>query len=378
LTSSYGQSHPRILILADDLTGACDAAVAFGQRGARTQVLIDRQWTSSAPVEVRAICTESRDIPVYQSIERLNWVVRESRVQPHHHVFKKIDSVFRGNTFHEIRAAIDVFPERLAVIAPSFPALGRRAVGGAMLVSDITGERSISLREPLAAEGVYPAWLSPKQSIPADNTRRILFCDAETDEDLDAIVTTAQQLQKNILWIGSGGLAHALAAELLAITHEPEPVPIDPAKGTVLVFAGSDHPVTVHQISTLREQHETATASESTTSNDQVVIHTITCGITTESDVRAAVAPFIGKQIGCLFMTGGDTAMLVCRALGIRALDLHREFEPGIPHATAIGGPFAGCTMILKSGGFGEAETISRIASHHKAEEFASAYGVRS
>ena len=131
-------------------------------------------------------------------------------------------------------------------------------------------------------------------------------------------------------------------------------------------------------MSVLLEQHETATSSSNLEPGNEVVIVPVTLGVTTESNIRAAVAPFTASQLGCLFMTGGDTAILVCRALGIRALNLDREFEPGIPQATAIGGPFAGCTVILKSGGFGEVEVISRIASHHKALEFSSAIGARS
>ena len=387
LTSSYGQLHPRVLIVADDLTGACDAAVGFAQRGAQTQVLIDHQWTSSASVEVRAVCTASRDLPVQQSIDRLNWIALQSAVQPHHHVFKKIDSVFRGNTFHEIRAAIDAFPGRFAIIAPSFAALGRRAIQGVILAHDIAGERSIPIREPLAAAGIHPTWLASGQSATTIERsisqchaegQRILFCDAETDEDLNVIVSASQQIQEGVLWIGSGGLAHALAANILAHRRELDPPPSTPQKGIVVVFAGSDHPVTIRQMSALREQHETAASSSNLEAGNEVVIVPITLGVTTETDIRTAATRFTANQLGCLFMTGGDTAILVCRALGIRALNLHREFEPGIPQATAIGGPFAGCTIILKSGGFGESEVISRIASHHKALEFSSAIGARS
>jgi len=387
LTSSYGQLHPRVLIVADDLTGACDAAVGFAQLGAQTQVLIDHHWTSSASVEVRAVCTESRDLPVQQSIDRLNWIARQSSIQPHHRVFKKIDSVFRGNTFHEIRAAIEAFPNRFAIIAPSFPALGRRAVQGVVLASDIAGERSIPVREPLATAGIHPTWLSSGQSVTTIEQsiskchaegQRILFCDAETDQDLSNIISAGRQIQEGVLWIGSGGLAHALAADVLPHEHEAHPPQSTPQKGTVVVFAGSDHPVTTRQMSALREQHETAPSFSNLEAGSEVVIVPITLGVTTASDIRAAAAPFTPNQLGCLFMTGGDTAMLVCRALGIRALNLHREFEPGIPQATAIGGTFAGATIILKSGGFGEVEVISRIASHHKALEFSSAIGVRS
>jgi uncharacterized protein YgbK (DUF1537 family) len=60
-------------------------------------------------------------------------------------------------------------------------------------------------------------------------------------------------------------------------------------------------------------------------------------------------------------MTGGDTAHFVCRALDIQALHLEREFAPGIPLATAEGGPFDGVSVVLKSGGFGEPDLLCRL-----------------
>jgi uncharacterized protein YgbK (DUF1537 family) len=85
-------------------------------------------------------------------------------------------------------------------------------------------------------------------------------------------------------------------------------------------------------------------------------------GHTTESDICSAMQGFSPQDVSCLFMTGGDTATLVCRALGIQSLQLRDEFEPGLPRGVAAGGAFAGCTVILKSGGFGETDVLCRIA----------------
>ena len=374
LASRYGQLHPRILIVADDLTGACDAAVGFAQRGAHTQVLIDSQWTSSAPVQVRAICTESRDLPVTQAVERLSRIVRQSNVQPHHHVFKKIDSVFRGNTSQEIQAAIEAFPDRFAVIAPSFPALGRTAVDGTIIVRDIAGERTILVRKMLEEIGLRPTWIAAGQSAEAieqamranhESGQRAVFCDAATEDDLAAIVAAGRRLPNGVQWIGSGGLAHALASDVLGDTVQADYGSGPIAKSTVFVFVGTDHPVTLQQLSTLHQQHNAAIWPSGIDMDDvPVVVFPVSFEATTEDGIRSAMARFTKQQIGCLFMTGGDTAMLVCRALGIRALSLKQEFEPGIPTAVAIGGDFSGAMVVLKSGGFGEAEAISRIAKH--------------
>jgi uncharacterized protein YgbK (DUF1537 family) len=84
-------------------------------------------------------------------------------------------------------------------------------------------------------------------------------------------------------------------------------------------------------------------------------------GETTADEIRRAVVAHDPAQTACLFMTGGDTAHFVCRALGIRALLLQREFAPGVPVAIAEGGPFDGVSVALKSGGFGEPDLLCRL-----------------
>jgi len=389
----------RTLIVADDLTGACDTAVAFAQQGAQTHVAFeaafdtafDEEWLEAGgESEVRALCTESRDVAVGQAIEQMRRVARELDLSRYDQVFKKVDSVFRGNTFHEIQAAVDGFADRFVVIAPAYPALGRIAVDGRLWVSDLTGRRSIAVREELKAVGLEPRWIGAGEDACsverqmraslADGVRTV-FCDGVEDADLHAVVRAAIALRKRVLWIGSAGLAHALAAEMTAKRNlRPRWVGRD-VPGIVLVFAGSDHPVSARQLEDLQQHHGRCGAESGWVTEDpaggrdsehrlgypekrRVAVFRVQWGVTTEEEIRAAVAGFSGRRIGCLFMTGGDTAMLVCRALRIRALRLQQEFAPGIPQGTAVGGPFSGSTIVLKSGGFGDVGAIRRVADH--------------
>jgi uncharacterized protein YgbK (DUF1537 family) len=365
-------SRARTFIIADDLTGACDAAVAFSRTGVSTEVLLDMEHSASNGPEVRAICTETRDVPVEQAVGTLQRIARRQDLGHYEQIFKKIDSVFRGNTFHEVKATVDVFPNHLAVIAPAYPALGRTSSDGMLHVRDIAGESSIPVREHLHAIGLHPRWIAPSQSAQhieqqmSQSLRegnRAVFCDANTAEDLQSIVQAARAMQTRILWIGSAGLAHALANGLPIVEQPLE----HPANGAVLIFSGSDHPVTQRQMAALHDHHEVLTwpsAGYSKRSTDSVIVFRIERGQTTEEEIRAAVSSFMPQTVSCLFMTGGDTAMLVCHALGIHSLHLHHEFEPGIPQATAEGGLFAGRTVILKSGGFGSTDVLCRIAKH--------------
>ena len=125
----------------------------------------------------------------------------------------------------------------------------------------------------------------------------------------------------------------------------------------------------------LREQNAVtlwpSSILDKTPPENTATLFRIEWGQTTKDEIRSAVASFTPHTVSCLFMTGGNTAMLVCRALGIHSLRLHGEFEPGLPHATALGGPFTGCNIILKSGGFGQTDVLSRITKRFSHEKVA-------
>jgi D-threonate/D-erythronate kinase len=370
-------SQARTFIIADDLTGACDAAVAFSTRGFNTDVLLDAKSPGSADIEVCATCTQTRETSANRAAEAIHRIAQRHDLKQYGQIFKKIDSTFRGNTFHEIRAALDAFRDHFVVVAPAYPALGRISVDGILKIRDVAGKTSIAVRDGLHASGLRPHWISAGQSsnqieqemsksLRAGN--RIVFCDAATNEDLKATVGAARALQQRILWIGSAGLAHALAADLRPQGSCTE----RHANGSVLIFVGSNHLVTEMQVADLRKMNPAAVwpqeIADQASPENAATIFRIERSQTTEDEIRIAVANFKPHTVSCLFMTGGDTAMLVCRALGIHSLSLHKEFEPGVPQATALGGPFTGCNVILKSGGFGRIDVLSRVVKHFSHE----------
>jgi uncharacterized protein YgbK (DUF1537 family) len=336
-----------VCVLADDLTGACDAAAAFASRGARTLVSLNALREDDS-LDVQALCTATRDADPIHAAATLNFLVQSLPHGRFTEIFKKVDSVFRGNTFVEIAATIRAFPDRLAIIAPSFPAAGRTSADGMLHIQDLTGHQSIPLREGLRATGVHPAWLAATHDLRSlaasmQQPAQAIFCEASDDQHLQTIVQAARGLKLPILWIGSAGLAHALSAALYSRSASPAPrLP----RGGLLLFTGSNHPVSLQQLASL--------LTESVT-----VVH-IERNVTSQSQIREAASHI---EHGTLLMNGGDTALQVCRALGILALQILGEFAPGIPQATACGGRFDGATVILKSGGFGDADLLCRIAA---------------
>src|SRR4051812_29868896 len=122
----------RWLILADDLTGAADCAIAFARRGLRASV----GWGEAAgePGDaVLAIDADSRRLPPAAAAARHRTLLA-ARHAPGIRLIKKIDSTLRGQPAAELEATIDLLRARgagaMALVAPAFPATGRTTEGG--------------------------------------------------------------------------------------------------------------------------------------------------------------------------------------------------------------------------------------------------------
>jgi uncharacterized protein YgbK (DUF1537 family) len=118
----------------------------------------------------------------------------------------------------------------------------------------------------------------------------------------------------------------------------------------VLFCIGSDHPVTVEQQRRLlaldRGEHVVLNLSVRQTSVERV---------------RELVGNAAGAATA-LVLSGGDTASLVCRALGVRRIELEDEIVPGIPWGYLSGGAFDGWRVATKSGGFGAPHALIQVA----------------
>jgi uncharacterized protein YgbK (DUF1537 family) len=83
---------------------------------------------------------------------------------------------------------------------------------------------------------------------------------------------------------------------------------------------------------------------------------------------------------GALILSGGDTALGVCRSLGATAIALCTELLPGVALGTLVGGPHADLPVITKAGSFGEEDVlcqISRIAQSSAARLSPSPWATR-
>jgi uncharacterized protein YgbK (DUF1537 family) len=364
---------PSVLLIADDLTGACDSGLAFAKEGFAVTV----RWSNpgglaGTETSVLAISADTRNLRQDEAGSRLREYVwlRELRGSV---LFHKVDSAGRGNPAEELLALEEISGCDAVVYAPAFPAAGRIVRNARLEVRDFSGQKcSLDLLQLIpeqARERVYVLAALDEDALregmlqAREQGKNIWLCDAETQEDLNRIVAVAAALPMRLLWSGSAGLAGAVAGKLSK--HEKSGVSERvnlPAAGRTLVVVGTDHPVTVAQMRRLAAQ---ATVVEM---NDGAPVPNFSCGVVvvdwSRTD-RASMRRFwkqlhAGQQakVDSLVLTGGDTASFVLDALEAEALDLRGEVEPGIPWSVVRGGWLDGCVALTKSGGFGNADSL--------------------
>jgi uncharacterized protein YgbK (DUF1537 family) len=359
------------LLLADDLTGACDAAVHFAVRGHPTAAAVSLD-SARRDARVWSVNTESRDL----GPAAIEWLMEQARaslpVGPATLIFKKIDSTLRGNAGMETAAALKAFGCDLAVFTPALPALGRTVEGGCLCVAAGVAASAtfapIELAGWLRAQGVERSTHVRSGGIEEAMARgaRVVSCDASSDGDLDRMVAEALALGRRILWAGSAGLAAALARALPG-GHAASPA-APRTRGPVLFGVGSNHPATLaqrHALAGARRLTRTSCARASAVGiaralkRGRHVWLDIPRGQVGEETLRGLLA---GLPAAALALSGGDTASLVCRALGVERIDLQDEIVPGIPRGALGGGDLDGMAVATKSGGFGAPDAFTRVA----------------
>ncbi len=352
------------LIIADDLTGACDAAAAFAARGFRT--LVEPVGAACEPeCEVFSINAESRALEPPE-LEQVFAGIR-ARDLPARIVFKKIDSTLRGNAGREIALAAEAFGCDAAVIAPAFPAMGRIVESGVLRVRG--APCPVDLEDYWRAqklEGcVHTSCAAAAAAFEAG--ARYVSVDAVCDGDLDAIVEFGAGLKGRILWAGSAGLAHAMARRL---TPGVTPAPVPPGSFPAALFCiGSTHSVTGQQVERLLSSRN-AVLVESGAGQPEPIQKMLAAGrhVVLRISRNAAPSRVAGLLAGSrapLVLSGGDTASLVCSAIGARCIELRGELATGIPAGVLRGGAMDALPVVTKAGGFGNPDTLVNIADYY-------------
>ncbi len=348
-----------MFILADDLTGAMDAAAPFHQNGASATVC----WSAdkAGDAEVVAVNTNSRGLApdaaariVAQQIAL--WNARPDRGL----LFKKIDSTLRGNTIVEVMAAFAAGQFRTLVFCPALPGEGRVVRDGVLSVhgrslAEWSGQSGQAAPSRIDAhfDASGPAQivnLRPGDAVPQTGSPQILIYDARTDADLDQIANAATGIIAPLL-AGSSGLAAAVARKRPRSREPSAPLP---AAKRVLFVIGSRSAESRAQIDALRRALPAANilAAARKPGSDAALI---------EQELAEQTALHIRSAApDTLFLSGGATAEAVLHHLQTRSISLCPPPLPGIA-AGICTTRFGPMRLWTKAGAFGKPDLLVRL-----------------
>jgi D-threonate/D-erythronate kinase len=348
---------PSLRLLADDLTGALDTAAEFvGLWGP-----FDVTWADALPSKLPAcvaVDTGTRERERAQSVaivESLVPLLREGSI-----AYKKVDSLLRGAWAAELGACLRSGFWRSCIVAPAFAYQGRRTRNGQQYARAQDGGWSPvgdTLLAQLAADGIA----AQPGRYDAELTAGVHVFDAESDEDLDHVVTIGRRAAQPVLWCGSGGLAGAFARGSSASVHQHLRKP-------VLGLFGSDQATTAAQLKAcgaavvaLPERgHDSAALVRARLAAHGVALvrFDLVSGLS-RGEAAARIARALASLTealdppGTLLVAGGETLKALCLALGAHALRVTGRIMPGLPRSTIQGGRWDGVEVISKSGAFG-------------------------
>ncbi|WP_051866379.1 four-carbon acid sugar kinase family protein [Streptomyces griseus] len=378
------EARQGIAILADDLTSAGDGAAPFRQTGHDARILLTT--TAGVPrhvVGVNAVDLGSRVLDEEAAASRTGRAARLCAGSEL--LFKTVDSTLRGHVAAEVRAAWAGSRRRAVVIAPAFPAEGRVTVAGVQYVRGVPVHESDYARDPVHPvrcsdlATLFPEAVLAQRDRAAElpeligNGDLIVYSAAE-DGDLDRLVAAVPRLDE-VLWVGSPGLAAALARACPRATGSAAPLPA-PARRPLIVV-GSTNPATRRQLVELHTREDVqgvtvgvdpAPAVETLRGLTAPVLtlrtpderHTPqTAQALARSQAAVVQALTEDHTVDALVITGGETATTVLQPLGATGIDLLDEPEPGVVRGSLIGR--LPLPVLIKAGGFGDDAMLLRL-----------------
>jgi len=331
-------------ILADDLTSAADGAAPFVERGA--SAWIGRKCLPCRDSDMVAIDSGSRSLPVARAAEATASLTRQ--LASCGILYKTVDSTLRGHVRAELEACYAASGRQRLLFAPAFPAAGRTTVGGIQLVDGVPVAETAYGRDP-----VHPAHHSALADLVPDTIPDAILLDASTQEELDARVAALPD-PESILWVGSPGMAVALARRL----RPAAPVAMDKGHkaGRVLVAVGSANIRSHRQGDRLTDMDGVALirTPRSPEADSSGVLDRI---------AYAAAARLRTGEFDALIATGGDTMDAILDRLGIDAFEILQELEPGFPLGKARLDDGGTLLIASKAGGFGDDDALRRAVA---------------
>ncbi|MDE2991587.1 MAG: hypothetical protein OXU21_11090 [Chloroflexota bacterium] len=384
-------------IIADDLTGALDTALQFRNAGRRTRVSTrDGTWPPDS--QTMAMSTASRHLGASAAYDAVRGAV--GAAAPGALIYKKTDSLLRGNIAAELQAALDGTDAATLVYTPAFPSGGRTTESGTLTLWGTPVSEADPGRDPVtpALESHIPTLIQStsaltsrviptsvvRSGVPAladalrearDAGVNVILPDIAEDSDLQCVAAAMDAADLLRVSAGSAGLAAPLAR---LDETPPQPVPEMSRTTRTLAIIGSPMEHTQQQLA-----EAAATLGVKPIPLPQLPGASIMAAATVragwsldrpalvdavipvkhpspeaQAAQQALVTQFTGtiwrgtRPIG-LVLSGGDTARAAFAAIPAEAIELAGEIGWGVPYGVFTSGRGEGWPVVTKAGVMG-------------------------
>ncbi len=331
-----------IAIVADDLTGALDTSAPFVAAGYRVAAAMRPDALAAAlaeDAEVVVVNTASRSLPEAAAVAAVRQVALQLDTARPSLMFKKIDSRLKGNVGAETAAIAAVMGFAAIRVAVAVPEQERFTRNGAVF------GRGVQIPIPVA-----PVFAG----LPA------VVEDADSDAELDRIA--ARSDWPTTLAVGARGLGSAFARR-----RGQGSVEAFPRDDRTLFVIGSRDAISAQQISVLSGVgvHD---APQGRFEGPVTLPACLRC--TGADDDPGAVAGRLAASAAgliaatrprVLVLSGGDTALAVLDRLGTSLIRPRGEALGGLPWFTTDGPGGQQMVVVVKSGGFGDRNSLAAL-----------------
>ena len=406
--------------IADDFTGATDLASMLVNQGMNTvqTIGIPDAALDLGGAEAVVVALKSRTTPaseaIADSLAALEWLKSQGARQTFFKYCSTFDSTDDGNIGPVADALMTALGCGFTIACPAFPTNGRTVFKGYLFVGDellsesgmrnhpLTPMTDANLVRVLGRQTPHPVDLVAHETVAAgpDAIRaaytalqksgaRHAVVDAVDDADLLAIGEASAELP---LITGGSGVAIGLPGNfrrqgLLGAARAPT---VPAAAGSEAVLAGSCSMRTREQVAAmmkmrpafaidplaLADGRDIATealdwAADALTGGPVLVYSSADpgdvsgiqerlgrdeAGRLVEEAMGRIATGLVERGVRRLVVAGGETSGAVVGALGVKALRIGPEIDPGVPWTESIGNDTPPLALALKSGNFGEVD----------------------
>lgn len=409
----------KLLVIADDFTGALDAGVKFFSSGASTKVITDLEVDfNSVAEDVLVLCAPTRHLPYSEAYSLIRQITERAISSGVSRIFKKTDSALRGNIGAEISAVLDGSGEKCICFIPALPAMNRITVNGIHYVDGVPVSQSVFGQDPFnpVMESHLPTLLhhqcdvpvkivSSGEEIPEGDEPCIYIMDCASYEDMKQNVQMLNRCNRLKVLAGCAGFAEILPAYMQLEGGKAEEYFC--IEDRLTVVCGSVSPISCSQMDYAEKMGfnrvhipmEMLLAEEGlqTGNGKQLMDQLWNCysqadGLIVDSLQKGTARILKGtselsledlrKKIACkmghilknlldrgamsrIMIIGGDTLLAFLEAICCRELRIVCELEPGVV-LSRISYRGRDYEVVSKSGGFGGDDLLVKLMSKQK------------